>query len=150
MLNEAIDKNAESTSDILHILLNKKYKIFLELVFVQNSKKRYLQQEALIFGDSYIADQVDMHTFRSILRRFSYNRLSENFMHELFDIKLVKKRMKNNYEQKSLKLVVNNQEFYIDEFAADAILSIYADALLGFNKTMLYNNKHNVCHLTSM
>lgn len=139
MLNEAIETLDKGDLSIINIPLSDTNQIILHMVFAQTSKKRYLQSESIQFADIKVTEPFKLASIKAYLKRFAQGKLTN--IHKNKFLEPVEKTIGVDgakIKTTSLYVIDSEPKVYISDIDAEAILEVWRDALLGYNKVKIY------------
>ncbi len=139
MLNEAIETLEKGDLSIINIPLSDTNQIVLHIIFAQTSKKRYLKSESIHFGDIKVADPFKLASIKAYLKRFAQGKLRN--IHKSKFLEPVEKTTDIDgakIKTTSLYVIDSYPKIYVSDIDAEAILEVWRDALLGYNKVKIF------------
>lgn len=137
MLNENLE-NLNENLEIILIPLMKNDIINLELRFSKSTRKKYLIREALILnGKTVVSEQMELLKIKSFCKKFINNKINSSHENDFF--KYVTKQNTQGDIIRSLKLKESNN-IYFNEIDIESLLSLWSEALVGYNKIRVFDN----------
>ena len=148
MYNEALELTGNPNVDVISVVVAPK--VTLEIVSVQQGRKRYILSEHMIIAEKVISHPVALQNIKVFMRRFVACKLNSTHKNVNFEYD-TRKNEKNDLER-TLKVLDVKEEIRIAELEVESILSIWQEYTQGYNKIKVYerfkvfstNPKHEV------